>query len=926
MSAGTLTVGAASYVGDDGKGTLNITGGHMTLNDRLYVGERTVSSYSGNGTVSVSGSSSILDINADLRVGAGGTGTMTMSNGAQVNVSGNTGVGSWILVFGANSVPADGAPVRDVQYNGTGTLNLNGTAGNRAVLTTDYIWTDDVANGKLNLNGGILRAGANGVDLLQDFAPGNVTIGSGGGGAFIDTNGFSVSISSPLSGAGALYKLGSGTLTLNNTNTYSGDTVVDFGSLSVTGTINSALDVVVGQDFGNLTTLTIASGAVVNARYGVIGINGNTNGSATVSGTWTSSANMEVGRGGTGTLNIQSGGKVNADNVFIGTNSGATGTVTISGAGSELNAAVDLRIGNTGNGTLYLTGGTVNVVNGTGTVSLARDAGSSGVLNIGNGSTAGALNAAAVNGGSGIATVNFNHTGNVTFAPQLTGSLWLNKLGTGNTTLTTANSYTGRTTIFEGTLTLSGGDDRLPTTTFLRLNPLTIGGSALLSLNNVNQTVGSISFGGNGGMATNSTASIATGTGTLTLGGDVAYDPSNGPGGATISGKVDLGAADRTFDVGDSSNTTSELTVSASISGTGKGLTKTNSGTLILSGVNSYTGATTINAGTLVVSGGDQRLPTSTTLIINPTTPGDTAKFSLNNVNQSVGSLAFGGTGAGANSVASIGTGTGTLTLGGNVTYDSTNGPGGAIITGNIDLGAADRTFDIGDSSNATADLTIGANISGSGRGLTKTNAGTLVLSGINSYSGSTVVGAGTLQVDGSISNSAVTVTGGTLRGVGTVGALAVNSSSTLAPGDSPGILHVNGNLKLNIGSIFSVELNGATVGTGFDQVDVAGMVDLTGAILSLSAGFLPADGTQFMVIKNDLSDAITGEFANIPQGTSFAQGGRYYTMNYFGGDGNDVVVSAGVVTVPEMSSVWTALAACGFCALNFKRRRRSRC
>ena len=57
---------------------------------------------------------------------------------------------------------------------------------------------------------------------------------------------------------------------------------------------------------------------------------------------------------------------------------------------------------------------------------------------------------ATVFGGSGTAVVNFNHTGNYNFTPQLTGSLAVNKLSTGTTTLTTANTYTGRTTVDGG--------------------------------------------------------------------------------------------------------------------------------------------------------------------------------------------------------------------------------------------------------------------------------------------------------------------------------------------------------------------------------------------------------------------------------------------------------------------------------------------
>jgi len=69
-------------------------------------------------------------------------------------------------------------------------------------------------------------------------------------------------------------------------------------------------------------------------------------------------------------------------------------------------------------------------------------------------------------------------------------------------------------------------------------------------------------------------------------------------------------------------------------------------------------------------------------------------------------------------------------------------------------------------------------------RPLEKIGAGTLVLSGVNTYSGPTTVTGGMLVVTGSIANSAVTVNNGALlTGTGTVGATTVLSGGTFAPG-----------------------------------------------------------------------------------------------------------------------------------------------
>jgi autotransporter-associated beta strand protein/T5SS/PEP-CTERM-associated repeat protein len=115
----------------------------------------------------------------------------------------------------------------------------------------------------------------------------------------------------------------------------------------------------------------------------------------------------------------------------------------------------NLTIGSAGNGTLNLTGnGTVSV--GSGLLSLAGSSGKTGTLNLGNGTAAGTLSAATITGGNGTAVVNINQSGSYTLGSNMTGSLSLNHIGTGNTSLTGTNTYSGNTTVSAGTLNVNG--------------------------------------------------------------------------------------------------------------------------------------------------------------------------------------------------------------------------------------------------------------------------------------------------------------------------------------------------------------------------------------------------------------------------------------------------------------------------------------
>lgn len=147
----------------------------------------------------------------------------------------------------------------------------------------------------------------------------------------------------------------------------------------------------------------------------------------------------------------------------------------------------------------------------------------------------------------------------------------------------------------------------------------------------------------------------------------------------------------------------------------------------------------------------------------------------------------------------------------------------------------------------------------------------------------------------------AITLSGGTLKGTGTVGAVSM-SLGKVAPGLSPGILNT-GNLSFSGGTL-EIEIGGATAGNGdgfHDQTNVTGTVDLGSNVTTLTTtlwnSFAPTVGQSYTIINNDSNDAVTGTFVGMADDSSFTQNGVTYTINYNGGDGNDVVLT--VTAVP---------------------------
>lgn len=665
---------------------------------------------------------------------------------------------------------------------------------------------------------------------------GTITVAAGKTLTVSNGTGDSATLAAAITGAGSLTKTGAGTLTLTGSNDYAGGTTVSGGTLSIAGDGN------LGSDAATVTldggTLDITGSGVTLDDALVIGASGGTVGNAngvTLSGGMSGPGVLTKAGAGTltlsgtnshasttvtdGTLSVTGSGNLGSGPVTLN-----GGGLTVTGTGNVTNAialasAATITNGNavTLSGTLSGTGGIIKAGAGTLTLSGTNThtgawSVTAGGLTAGGGSAIGdaaavdlaagttlTLSAAeAIGALSGAGTVTLgahtltvSQTADTTFSGVIGGTGGLTKQGSGTLTLSGNNTHTGATTIGAGGLTLDRSGGALADTT-----AVTVGAGATLTLNH-SDTVGSIAGAG----------AIALGANTLTAGGD-----------------------------------NSSTTMSGVISGTTGALVKTGTGTLTLSGANTYTGSTTVRGGGTLSVAGAGNLGTGALII-------DAAALDV----------------------------TGAATLANAVTLTGT-----AVLSN----GAA---------------VTLSGVLSGSG-GLTKSGMGTLTLSNTTTYQGATTVAAGTLSVTGALgATSGVTVAAGaTLGGTGSVFAanaantLTVTAGGTLAPGAAGlnggvGILTVNGNLVLN--GTLALDIAGTAAGTGYDQVVAVGAVTLTGSSFAVNYTLTGSSNNTFTVIDNDGADTVTGTVTGVAEGTLLTSNARQFLTSYAGGSGNDVTL-----------------------------------
>jgi T5SS/PEP-CTERM-associated repeat protein/autotransporter-associated beta strand protein len=750
-----------------------------------------VNTYAGNttvdfGTLAVQGPGASINGYSTMSVGQnnGDNGTLLISNGGQVNnlysyLGYNSGSSGTVTVTGinANGTASTWDTYNDLTVGNSGTGNLTIEDGGQVTNADSYI-------GNFEGSGTVLVTGVNvngTASTWSNSGPLEVGAGEFGTGALTIQDGGQVTSSSPSYGASGTSEIGfsynsSGTVTVTGVNTNgTASSWINNNNLTVgylgTGTLTV-------QNGGMVSTVSLIMAS--NGGQGTLNLNSNgvletssitNDGGAGVAAInfnggilrATASSTDFISAFTTGEVTLASGGGTldnNGYSITVNAPLAGTGALTSIGAGTLILTGTNTYAGATtvNAGILQLTNEaslyndntaawtTTNIVINSG-ATLALNVGGTGqftlsdlntLLTLGtstggfeNGTTIG-LDTTDATGG------NFTYSGTIANPNGGANIIGLTKLGTGTLTLTGLNTYTGLTTVSAGELDLN-----------------TTGGPAITG----NLTV-------NGGTAKllqsnqmNNAASLNVSTGTFDIQGYNQSLASVTLTSGTIAGSGGTLTSSSTFNI-------QAGTASANLGGS-VGLTKTGTGTAVLSGTNTYTGLTSINAGILNL-GGSGALGGGG----NITFGGGTLQYSASNTNDyssqivnSTNAIMIDTNGqnvtyasglAGNNIDGLTKLGSGTLTLSGTNAYTGLTTVSGGTLSLTTSLPGSNIT--IANSSIFSESNTGG--IGGSGVTLTQSSTGTSVLGGTNTYTGLTTVSAGTLTLTGSLTGSSIQTNG----------------------------------------------------------------------------------------------------------------------------------------------------------------------
>ena len=509
----------------------------LTVSSPVVVNQLSFSGATSYTITSNSSAAALAVVGAGVTNSSGLTQTLAATNGGAVQFNNSASAGNLLLTAGG------GAQLSYVQFLGASTgANAQAQLSGNGVL--DVQTTSALALGSLSGTAGS-------VVLFDVNARETLSVGALGA-----NTSFAGDIGQNPGVVGVLNKVGAGALTLSGSGSYSGGTTVSAGTLVAAS--NSALGSG-GVTLSSGATLGIQGAQLPNALAvsgtTAIAVRG-TGSIGTVSGAGSLNILSASGTSGTDVLTLT------ADNSFTGAwrvGAGATLAVGADGAAGSLGAA---SVTNGGTLTFDLSGASLtklvpNVISGAGDVNflgnaeyelLAADSytgrttiGSLAHLDLGNGVTDGSLGGGdIVNQGELAISRTAN---NFILSNAISGSGSLFKLGAGKAlTLTGANSYSGGTYVFEGSV-LAGRDDAFGS------GDLAIGASGLVDIEGFNQSIGALI---DGGVLINNSTSAATLTlnvaGSASFTGQIAPVSNtntltlvkNGIGDQSLSGDVKL--------------------------------------------------------------------------------------------------------------------------------------------------------------------------------------------------------------------------------------------------------------------------------------------------------------------------------------------------------------------------------------------------
>lgn len=872
LGGGSLTVtNAIASVGLLGSGFLTVTGGTFLAKDIQIAAQA-----GSQGTMIITQGGIVAA--ASLGVGYSSTGTLSVSGG---NLYVTNGAGSGTFTVGVSNL---------------GTANLSGGR----VQTDKLVVGDASSSNKLSIVSGANLISRNAYIGNSSTALGNSVLVTDSGSLWSNT----VSLWVGYAGQGSQMVISNNASMVTwdmNVGWFSGGS----GALKVIGATNiSTHDITVGWNNG-AGSLSISGGGYVSSGYtpgdgalNIAAMAGSSGSVEVLDGKLIIPNDTGIGLGGTGSLMVVQG-TYQSSNVWLGdTGKGSLtvlgGTNTISGqlaigfgvgtlregmvlvGGGILTATNALTtVGRQGYGFLTVTGGTFLAKD----IQVASQAGSQGTMIITQGGIVaaaalevgyGSAGSLSVSGGNLLVT---NAAGNSTLvigasrrgtASLNGGAIQANKLVIGDTStsnylgisggsLISGSAYIGsNATALGNAVVVNGGGSVWSNTGSLYVGYASRQNSLLVS-NGAVVTATSMFAGGVGGQGYIQVAGATNIVNDYTIG----WDQSQGYLDILSGGFVQA------------NNSMNIATYTGS-----SGMVQVAGGTLVVKGAsivgNYSTGSLVISSGSFqgqnVVLGHTYQAGLAAgngAILITGGTNTITSQLTVGEVSGAVGSV---------------------LVSGGKLTV--TNGAGSALLLAGSG-GAGTVTLNGGGIQADRLLVTNGANSVFNFYGGTLFSGGTVVSNGQQFAVGNGTSSASFTLLGGThrFNNGLFIASNATLSGTGTILGTLTNAG-TLAPGNSPGAMAVDGSLVLANGSLLTIEIGGYTPGTQFDTLTVSNGVTLDGLLnLSLVNGFQSTitNGATFTVLTAGAT--INGAFDNVTSGSwlNTIDGFGAFQVNYLG-------------------------------------------